>query len=154
MKAVQQSLPLFSSMQLFGNPWNRFHRKSWPQPVLLLDHFSGFIFCPFCSFCFFNLLLNKGKRKKKWFFNNDILILKAHFAMGTVKSLIFYFLLSAFLRNCFLCWDRWNSDLTPTLDAALLCSSRAGSDLGHEFGLVWGALQIIMYDVTIITGCA
>ena len=30
--------------------------------------------------------------------------------------------------------------MTPTLDAALLCSSRAGSDLGRESGLVWGAL--------------
>ena len=28
--------------------------------------------------------------------------------------------LSAFLQNCFLCWDRWNSDVMPTLDAALL----------------------------------
>ena len=33
------------------------------------------------------------------------------------------FFLSACLRNCFLCWDHWNSDVTPTLDAALLCSS-------------------------------
>ena len=39
--------------------------------------------------------------------------------------------LSSFLRNSFLCWDRWNGDVTPTLDAALLCSSRAGSDLGR-----------------------
>ena len=37
--------------------------------------------------------------------------------------------LSAFFRNCFLCWDRWNGDLMPTLKAALLCSSRAGYDL-------------------------
>ena len=49
-------------------------------------------------------------------------------------SILFFFLLSAFLRNCFLCWDRWNGDVTPTLDAALLCCSRAGSDLGlHMF---------------------
>ena len=34
--------------------------------------------------------------------------------------------LSAYLRNCFLCWDRWNRDVMPTLDAAMLCSSRAG----------------------------
>ena len=45
------------------------------------------------------------------------------------------FLLSALLRNCFLCWDRWNGDMMPTLDAAQLCSSRVGSDLGHESGL-------------------
>ena len=32
--------------------------------------------------------------------------------------------------------DCWNSDVTHTLDAALLCSSRAGADLGHESGLV------------------
>ena len=45
------------------------------------------------------------------------------------SSLLYIFLLSAFLQNCFLCWDRWNNDVTPTLDATLLCSSRAGSDL-------------------------
>ena len=54
----------------------------------------------------------------------------------------FFYLLSAFLRNWFLCWDRWNGDVMPTLDAAPLCSSRAGSDLGHESELVWGALSI------------
>ena len=48
----------------------------------------------------------------------------------------FDFLLSAFLWNYFLCWDRWNGDVTPTLDGALLFSSRVGSDLGHESGLV------------------
>ena len=41
--------------------------------------------------------------------------------------------LSAFLRNCFLRWDCWNCDVTPTLDADLLCSSRAGSDLGLAY---------------------
>ena len=35
------------------------------------------------------------------------------------------------LWNCFLCLDCWNGDVTPTLDEALLCSSRAGSDLGR-----------------------
>ena len=34
--------------------------------------------------------------------------------------------LSAFLRNCFLCWDRWNGDMIPTLNVALLCRSRVG----------------------------
>ena len=38
--------------------------------------------------------------------------------------------LSALLRNCFLCWDHGNSDVPPTFDAALLCSSWVGSDLG------------------------
>ena len=36
---------------------------------------------------------------------------------------------------CFLCWDHWHGDRTPTLDAALICSFRAGSDLGGESGL-------------------
>ena len=35
--------------------------------------------------------------------------------------------LSDLLWNCFLCWDRGNCDVPPTLDAALLCSSRADS---------------------------
>ena len=51
--------------------------------------------------------------------------------------LIIIIFLSPFLRNCFLCWDHWNSDVMPTLDAGLLCSSRAGSDLGSESGLVF-----------------
>ena len=41
------------------------------------------------------------------------------------------FFLSALLRDCSLCWDRWNGTVMPTLDAALLCSSREGSDLGR-----------------------
>ena len=52
------------------------------------------------------------------------------------------FLLSAFLRNCFLCWDHWNGDVMPILDAALLCSSRADTDLGHESGLVWRSFMV------------
>ena len=32
-----------------------------------------------------------------------------------------FFFLSALLRDCSLCWDSWNSTMTPTLDAALLC---------------------------------
>ena len=59
-----------------------------------------------------------------------------HFSIVNVKVFLFFF---AFLQNCFLCWDRWNGDVTPTLDMALLCSSRAGTDLGRESGLVWGA---------------
>ena len=44
--------------------------------------------------------------------------------------------LSTLFRNCFLCWDHWNGDVPPTPNAALLCSSRAVSDLGLESGLV------------------
>ena len=33
--------------------------------------------------------------------------------------------------------------MIPTLDAALLCSSRVGSDLGCESGLVYGFAQIV-----------
>ena len=60
-----------------------------------------------------------------------------------VKHFYFIFLLSAFLLNCFLCWDRWNGDMTSSLDAAMLCSSKAGTDLGCESGLVWGDIGII-----------
>ena len=31
---------------------------------------------------------------------------------------------------------RWNGDVMPTLDAALLCSSRAGSNLGRVSGFI------------------
>ena len=54
---------------------------------------------------------------------------------GTEKFPLFFFKLSALLQNCFLSWDRWNDNVTPTLDAALLCNSRVGSNLGHETGL-------------------
>ena len=45
-----------------------------------------------------------------------------------VSNLLERLFLSAILRNCILCRDRWYSDVTPKLDAALLCSSRAGAD--------------------------
>ena len=41
---------------------------------------------------------------------------------------------SSGIASC-VCWDRWNNDVTPTLDAALLSSSRACADLGRESGL-------------------
>ena len=44
-----------------------------------------------------------------------------------VAGMVFF---SAFLQNCFLCWNHLNGDVMPTLDMALLCSSREGSDLG------------------------
>ena len=53
-----------------------------------------------------------------------------------IHFVYFFLLLSAFLRNCFLCWDHWNGDVMPTLDAALLGSSRVGSDLGRESRMV------------------
>ena len=62
--------------------------------------------------------------------------------MRVWRELIFYFLLSPFLQNCFLWWDLRNGDMTPTLDAALLCSSRAGSDLGRESRLVEELCQV------------
>ena len=37
----------------------------------------------------------------------------------------------------FLCWDRGTGDVPPTLDAALLCSSKAGIWIG------WGAFNIV-----------
>ena len=50
--------------------------------------------------------------------------------VNSIVSLSSNFFLSAFFRNFFLCWDRWNGDVTPTLDGTLMWSSRAGSDLG------------------------
>ena len=42
-----------------------------------------------------------------------------------------FFLSIPLLRDCSLRWDRWKRYMTPTLDAALLISSRAGADLGR-----------------------
>ena len=53
--------------------------------------------------------------------------------------------LSAFLWNCFLCWDHGNGDMPPTLDMALLCSSKAGSDLGLESGLGYWSLCVLKF---------
>ena len=36
--------------------------------------------------------------------------------------LMFFLLLFPLLRKCFLCWDRGNRDVPPTLDTALQCS--------------------------------
>ena len=46
--------------------------------------------------------------------------------MGKRKTNKIAFFLSALLQDCSLCWDR-----TPTLDAALLISSRVGTDMGR-----------------------
>ena len=53
-------------------------------------------------------------------------------SLSLQQELLFFII----LRNCFLCCDCWNSDVMPTLDAALLCSSRVGSDLGLKSRLV------------------
>ena len=55
------------------------------------------------------------------------------------QSVVF---LSALLWNCFLCWDRGNGAVPPTLNAARWCSFRAGSDLGLESGLVAELCQL------------
>ena len=48
-----------------------------------------------------------------------------------LSRVVQFFFLFALLRDCSLCWDRWNGIVTPTLDASLLSSSRAGADLGR-----------------------
>ena len=40
-----------------------------------------------------------------------------------------FFLLSSLLRNCFLCWDPWSSDVMPILDATVLCYIALGQVL-------------------------
>ena len=50
-----------------------------------------------------------------------------HTKSGCLFLLIFYFLIC--LRNYFLCWNHWNGDVTSRLDAVMLFSSRAGSDI-------------------------
>ena len=42
-----------------------------------------------------------------------------------------FFFVSALLWDYALCWDHWKQYMTPTLDAVLLISSRAGADLGR-----------------------
>ena len=56
------------------------------------------------------------------------------------ETMMWVFLLSAFLRNFFRFWPltRW---CASTLDAALLCSSRAGSDFGHMFWVIYIWIQ-------------
>ena len=39
--------------------------------------------------------------------------------------------------------------MTPTLDTALLCSSRTGSDLGHESGLVEELCQWVLKHTSV-----
>ena len=46
-----------------------------------------------------------------------------------------FFLLSVFLRNCFLCQDRWSGDMTPMLGIHMLityvCENRDHINIGH-----------------------
>ena len=62
----------------------------------------------------------KGSSEQKRLGNRDI---NQHFSIQ-------FFFVSALLWDYSLCWDRWKWYMTPTLDAALLISSRAGADLG------------------------
>ena len=87
-----------------------------------------------CALWVASLYLKKMQHCKFLKSKKKLLPLKYHFLQyNTTSSSLF----SAFLRNFFLCWDCWNGDMMPTLDRALLCSSRASSDLGHESGLVY-----------------
>ena len=80
------------------------------------------------------LILNIKNTKKS--FNP---FLPTTYSLNLLTSLILVFL-SPFLWNYFLCWDRWNGDVTPTLGAALLLA------LGQVLiwvvsGLVWGPIS-------------
>ena len=44
-------------------------------------------------------------------------------------------------------WDNWNGDVMPTLDAALFCSSRVGSDPVRESGLGLGSIRVPLSQV-------
>ena len=56
--------------------------------------------------------------------------------MFKTMIIMIFFKLYTFLRYFILSRDCWNGDVTSTLDAALLCSSRASADLCRESGLV------------------
>ena len=59
------------------------------------------------------------------------------------------FLLSTLLQNCFLYWDRGNGGVPPLLDAALLCSSKEGSDLGLETYWLRSFVNRIFYIIVV-----
>ena len=72
---------------------------------------------------------NRGSRFVLFYFFEENLILPAsavhsHLSFLFAKILPSIFLRSAFLQNCFLYWNRWNGDVTPTLARALLCALR------------------------------
>ena len=58
-------------------------------------------------------------------------LLSSNLYLALWHMFFYVFFLSALLRDCSLCWDYWNGMMTPTLEAALLSSSRAGADLGR-----------------------
>ena len=64
-----------------------------------------------------------------------------------IREFLFLFYFISFLRNCFLCWDHWNDDVTTSLDAALLCSSRAGSFLACVSGLTMRELLVKHFEL-------
>ena len=110
-----------------------------------LCNFLLFCFCVF-SFCQTSCTSKHGPVTQIWLFLFWLLqsVLEITFTPSLPQRFQGFndFFKSAFLRYCFLCWDRWNGDVTPALDVALLYSSRAGSDLGHLSGLVLGAFII------------
>ena len=72
-----------------------------------------------------------------------------HYIEATLSSQLHFFLVSALLRDYSLCWDSWKPYMTPTLDAALLISSRAGADLGRTSDI---AIQIQIGKIISLTG--
>ena len=56
---------------------------------------------------------------------------------NTVQTCYLLFFVIIRPPELLLTWDRGNGDVPLTLDLALLCSSRPGSDLGLESGLVY-----------------
>ena len=59
-----------------------------------------------------------------------------------LQAITFLNLLSALLRYFFLCWSPGNGDMPPTLDAALLCSSRAVYEFVHAQCLEWDSNRL------------
>ena len=56
---------------------------------------------------------------------------KYKYILGLFSSCFHVTFDECFIFYCFLCWDRWNGTVMPTLDVAKLSSSRAGTDLGQ-----------------------
>ena len=97
------------------------------------------LFLPFFLFCFIHVINLLSFSLSSFvflsFYLSIFLFFYFSFLISFFLSLILSFcltFLSVFLPNSFLCWDHWNGDMMTMIDAALLCSSRAGSDLGHE----------------------
>ena len=101
--------------------------------IVFTDNLQGHVYLPKASsYNLFNTLLIAFSRLVPTFIHVTEFTI-----WNTVQTCYLLFFVIIRPPELLLTWDRGNGDVPLTLDLALLCSSRPGSDLGLESGLVY-----------------